>query len=398
MILENGTTSDNIDSGSTSVDERVSWASKVKAEFLNHASVDAPPELEDLIFELPYDKLGSPTNRSYFIKKMAEYILSSQGRLSEWPQYEPLIVKLALCSEITISIQYYHNYVFDAKAGVTNSLAIRKAVIQANLLKSWFFTYIRVSFSPYNLAEKVAERVDEAFNYTDMGQYIEGSFNSYEAYLERRVDKSIPYFQKDKNIDWAVIDHCIKIVKKHAKFSDFEISFLRSYFLRLYLVGSVLYRSYTVLLLDLLNECKENKQRLKKFAVYYGIMLQIVNDNSDFVPGYMQQDTKAKCQQDMQSDIRNKNITLPLILYLHFNPSEQTLIKKYLNSFKTKKYSERRETLIFEHIYPVLTEYAIPIGKTVASAADNLAPLELTSIARSNRFYQIVYDYFTYAI
>lgn len=158
--------------------------------------------------------------------------------------------------------------------------------------------------------------------------------------------------------------------------------------------------AFTNLLTDILSCDAKDKEKLQKFTAYYGIMMQVVNDNWDFVPGYMQQDTKAKCQQDMQSDIRNKNMTLPLVLYLHFNPSEQTLIKKYLNSFKTKKYSERREKLVFEAIRPILLGYCLPVGEALAACADGIVPEngDITGIARHNRFYRIIVDYLTYEI
>jgi len=404
MVSTHGTTADLMEGQQKKINadmrrEAEDWAEKVQLAFENAAGLGLPDEIEKLYREIPEKRLNSPTNRSFFFKKIAEHILKTSGKVDKWETLENVIVRLALLAEITISVQYYHNYIFDSKANVNNPLAIRETLIKGNLLKSWAFRYVESAFSEGDFRKKVAAVVDDIFNDTDAGQYIEGRYGSYEAYIHQRTNEMIPQFYQEKRIDKAVIEQCVAMVRQDVSdLSEQQVSHLRSYFLRVYLVSPSLYRGYVTLLCDLLGCPKAEKNKLLQFAAWYGLMMQVVNDNWDFVPGYLGHGTKAKNPEDMQSDLRNKNMTLPLLLYLHLYPSETTIIKKYLNSLKQKKYSERREKLVFEAILPVLLQYALPIGKAIAAQAaatlrqDSILK-PLLQIAEENRFYTIITEY-----
>ncbi len=385
--------------GKTNRLDRNSWAKKVKAEFQKYAQDDLPLELMKQVFEFPGSRLNSHSNRSYFVKSIAEYILTQQGRMSEWFEFEPLIIKLALCSEMMISVQYYHNFIFDGKRGVNTPLLIRETLIKGHLLKSWLFRYIDNAFSSDGLNSLVAKETDKAFNQTDIGQFIEGRYNSYEFYKKHELEnESFHCFSlSDKNIDWEVIESCVNILNERLDLSEFELFFLRMYYLRIYLTGSSLYSTFTGLLVCAFNFSDDNKKKLVKFSDYYGIMMQIVNDNNDFVPRYMDQDTKSKYPQDQQSDIRNKNITLPLFLFLYFNERSNSSILRTLEAEKYKGYSERREKRAFEEIVPLLNQYSIPIGEKIIEKAVNIINNDqilssITEIAYKNKFYEIILD------
>lgn len=379
--------------------EAEAWGEKVQLEYKKIQGLGLPKEIEALYHEVPEKRLNSPTNRSFFVKKIAEYILMVSGHRDQWAKYESQIVQLALLAEITIAVQYYHNYIFDRKAGVNTALAVRETLIKGNLLKSWTFRYIEKSFTDENFRKKVAAVIDNIFNDTDAGQYIEGRYGSYEAYINGRTNDMIPSFYEERDVDSTIVEQCVQLtLSKTEGLSEPQEQFLRSYFLRVHLVSPSLYRGYAVLLNELLGCSEEERNKILQFASWYGVMMQVVNDNWDFVPGYLGHGTKAKNPEDMQSDLRNKNITLPLFLYLHRFPTETTIIRKYLNSLKEKKYSERREKLVFEAILPVLLKDALPIGKTLANfastaIADHPVLTPLLQIAEENRFYNIITEY-----
>ncbi len=379
--------------------DKEAWAKKVKEEFQKHVQDNMlPPELGEEVFDLPKSRLNSHSNRSYFVKSIADYILRQQNREQEWEQYEPLIVKLALCSEIMITVQYYHNYIFDGKAGVTTPLLIRETLIKANLLKSWMFSYIDTAFSEHGYNKLIRDEIDRAFNLTDIGQYIEGRYNSFE-YYKRSLNSNelIDYYEFENkiiSIDWSVIYTCINLASERIKLDAAQQHFIKMYFLRLYLTGSALYASFSELLCMLFDTNIILSKRLSKFSNYYGIIIQGVNDNNDFVPSYMDQDTKAKFPQDQQSDIRNKNITLPLFISL-IKYMKNNIIEINLNSSKCKNYSESTEEEIYRFIRPILLEYSISLVQDIAKETcyfvlndKNLS--KLTDIAFDNRFYKII--------
>lgn len=381
--------------------DKEAWAKKVKEEFQKHVQDNMlPPELGEEVFDLPKSRLNSHSNRSYFVKSIADYILRQQNREQEWEQYEPLIVKLALCSEIMITVQYYHNYIFDGKAGVTTPLLIRETLIKANLLKSWLFRYIDTAFSEHGYDKLIRDEIDRVFNLTDIGQYIEGRYNSFE-YYKRSLNSNelIDHYEFENqiiSIDWSVIYTCINLTCERIELDAAQQHFIKMYFLRLYLTGSVLYETYVDVLSVIFNCTKTISINLQKFASYYGIMMQVVNDNNDFVPSYMEQDTKAKFPQDQQCDIRNKNITLPLSLYLCSTPVKG-VIWDYLNSTQNSNYNEKIEKEIFENILSTLNDYTIPIGEKIVEFANKDVFFDkklthITIIASNNRFYTIIYN------
>jgi len=375
------------------------WVKKVKAEYQKQAYDKLPRELEKLMFDLPSSRLNSHSNRSYFVKSIAYSILIEQNRIEEWAELEPLVIQLALCSEMMITVQYYHNFIFDGKNGVNTPLLVRETLIKSNLLKSWLFRYIDRAFSSFGYSTLIGREVDAAFNNTDIGQFIEGRYNSFEYFTKKELDNDIlnHFLFEDNEIDWNVIDDCISIVVKKSTFSNFEYLFLKLYFVRLYLISTALYQTNANVLISILKANEIDAEKTIKFSRYYGIMMQIVNDNNDFVPGYMDHDTKAKYPQDQQSDIRNKNFTLPLFLFFHYKGKGGSYIQSTLESQRYKGYSERREKLIFEEIKPVLVQYSIPIGVAIAEKAafyvnNNSHLTFLTKIANDNRFYRIIFN------
>jgi geranylgeranyl pyrophosphate synthase len=382
----------------SSVTDRDDWVKKVKAEYRKHAKDGLPKELETLVFSLPNERLNSHTNRSYFVKSIAKYILNSQGKLKDWPKYEPEIIKLAVCAEMMITVQYYHNYIFDGKNGVNTPLMIRETLVKSNLLKSWLFRYIdKAGFNP-NIIKSVRDNIDYAFNQTDIGQFIEGRYNSYEYYKLQSLENEYidHYLFQDKKIDWDVINDCISISTESLVLSNAQHVFIKLYYLRLYLISTSLYQTFVNIILEILPDGSVSQPDLYKFSAYYGIMMQIVNDNIDFVPGFLGQDTKPKFAQDQQCDIKNKNITLPLFWFLQQQPSVNSNILKVLNGPKNKGYSERRELLVFEEILPVLVNHSIPIGQKIATralsyVAGNSLLRELAAIATNNRFYKEIF-------
>ncbi|MBL7794337.1 MAG: polyprenyl synthetase family protein [Saprospiraceae bacterium] len=295
--------------------------------------------------------------------------------------------QLPFILEVIISVQYYHNQILDRKGGVTTHAAINDNLIMGNLLKDQLYRYIDNLGLEDTDRKKVVQSVRSIFEYVDIGQYIEKSCNTYEAY--RSGQWSHPFGNLDALVDANCIREVTEVIQSVHPIN--RTDYLHIYLQRIYLTNAILFKKATTLIATLLEVDQEIQQRADQFAGLFGMMQQVVNDNCDFVPSIHGEVTIAKNKEDAFCDLKNKLITLPLLIYLQRR--QQGPIYRYLESVD-ESFDERacfndmtRTTVIY---------YALAIVKKVKKLIikklDDKDLSQLCEVADNNRFYKYYYD------
>lgn len=269
--------------------------------------------------------------RAYFIRKMYEYVLWEQGIEKPSDKLEQLFkVKLGFIMEVTIVIQYLHNQIIDGKFGVKNLTTIKRNLIASNILREILFQYIHQEIEGYGhvTLEKVKKCISNILLYVDLGQRIEQEYNHYDSY-KQNLTLPICSSQIGLFTDLDCIRPIIDSIKKQVPNKG---DFVEGYFRRIYLTNGCFHTFMTQLVMDILDY--ENND-LACFSIIYGIAMQITNDIIDYIPPIEENhkgvtsNTVGKKATDSYSDLRNFNITLPLIFHLSENRNK--LIEKYLS-------------------------------------------------------------------
>ena len=133
------------------------------------------------------------------------------------------------------------------------------------------------------------------------------------------------------------------------------------------------------------------------YAYFVGILLQLINDCVDFVPSEYNPDNVANKLEDCFCDIKNKNITLPLI---HLLAAEEVkgkrLTEKLLNK-DIKSLIKKQELNVFKEICPFILNKTMKDCESIAViACQQLNPTDLsdqltgkTEIAFDNLFIRV---------
>ena len=200
----------------------------------------------------------------------------------------------------------------------------------------------------------------------DFGQYLEKNYCTYEQFIWN-IPK-LPKFPKSikKLIDFDFIEQVLELVNSEIEYPKEKLGFLKLYMIKIYLTCAKLFHLSTELILELVGYNGEEKENIINFSKYYGLMRQLVNDNSDFIPSNLFQPSVAKNNIDAFSDLKNNNITLPLQIYL--SNSKICLIHDMLQK-KSFNLTSKEEEMIFLKMLPYLKKKTIPIGKAVGAKA-----------------------------
>ena len=352
-------------------------------------------------FSILEKKLNSPPFRGFFTYAISQY-LQSEGGSSYWHKetseakyfYE---TQLPLIVEIVIAIQYYHNQILDGKGGVNDSNGINDNLTDGNLLERQLFAYIEGSVSE-SIQYKITKCLRNIFDYVDIAQKIEKHCNTYENWLHpERIAHPFSTIIK-KVIDPEIIDCAIEITRLYTSVSQEKLAFLKCYFERIYLLNAVLFRAITQFLCECF--CKKDEQ-LIKFASGFGILQQIVNDISDFVPKEFSKNNPGKNAEDALSDFKNGNITLPL--FIHLGEDRDSTLHIYLKKGKNQL-SAQEEPQIVEELIKKLSIYrAMRVPKCMKGNMikylnkENSKLLEdAINIVENNEYYRFFYDHQCY--
>lgn len=350
-------------------------------------------------FRLLKDKVTGLPLRGYFIQKIYDYLQHQYPDAGDLTSKKLFPGTLPFVIETVISIQYYHNQILDGKAGVTHIRKIHDNMIVGNLLKEHLYEYIHQKMD--QATAKVVERyIRQMFKYTDIGQYIEKNFTTYAQYLVHGDSTRTPFEgELSKFLDAEVLDFIMRLSNHAQEENESNAPFLRLYFQKIYLICATLFKLSARLIVELMGIDPE-KEKLAKFATYHGMMRQLVNDNCDWTPSEFNHSTVAKTPEDAFSDLRNKNVTYPLFLYLQ---RHNGVIKDYLEG-KESGFCVGEQRLYFEKIIEsgsmkASMDLAKRIGKYGLSFLEENNPhkwffVDISRIAEFNKYYYhfIQYD------
>lgn len=299
---------------------------RVRLELEYFKSMGFHPELDEQLFSLVNRRFGGTPLRAFFVAQMHTYIcenrLSIRNKLKQQSgDHKLFTTQLPFIFELIISIQYLHNQVLDQKAEVNTPEKVNQNLLHANLLKDLLYDYIDREFSGIT-ADLIRQYTRKAFQLVDLGQYLEKRWNTIE-HFEASVD--IPDYRLSADIEQQIdlspinpfIDHIRKVIPRtHWEFADL-------YLKRIYLTCAALFVLATDLLLALTKTKGKVAIQARAFAVSYGMMRQLVNDNADLIPSQFELTTNAKNVEDAFSDVKNGNVTLPILLHLCKIPNSE---------------------------------------------------------------------------
>lgn len=294
--------------------------------FLEPYQLFLDAKLEKYCFHLLRRRMKTHPLRAFFIRKIVEYSLEELGKTpDDHPTlYSFFTEKLGFILEVVLVIQYLHNQILDGKYGVTTIQDINRNLIAGNILREILFKYIWSETGVY--AGTVSNTVAEIFLLVDLGQRIDKELNHYEAY-----QKNEWALLWENGLDTKIRLDCIQPVLEEVKSElSNKAEFVDFYFKRIYLTNVSLFTYSTQVTLQLLNVEGELKENILDFSSCYGLVVQVVNDVIDFSPPHAKAETVGKKSTDAYSDLRNKNITLPLIY--HLEKGYNRLIERYLNT------------------------------------------------------------------
>lgn len=290
--------------------------------------------LEDSFFQMVENRIKGKPLRAYFIIKLFDYVkaLSKsqwKRRLSNTSSDRLFHQKIPFIFEVIISIQYLHNQILDGKASVNTPEKINTNLLKANLLKDLLYEYIEDSFN-WKIGGIIRKTVRTAFQLVDYGQYVEKNWNNYQVFQQPGLIEKFQLGAKANS--FIQLEGAMPFMEQLRKeVPDYCWPFTELYLKRIYLTCGALFQLGADLILELTDYKGEQKDNIRKFSICYGLMRQLINDNADFVPSSFNLDTKSKTSSDAFSDLRNQNITLPLLLYLleksTINPFQQYLDK-----------------------------------------------------------------------
>lgn len=323
--------------------------------------------LEVEIFQLLDRKVNNLPLRGYFAKKLVDYMLE-EYHIPETSVIRQLFPgKIPFILEVVITIQYYHNQILDGKGGVTDPDRIKQNLILSNLLKEQLYQYIDQAV-PENYKSLVTDFVRKIFKYTDIGQWMEKRFNTYDFLMSDKKAQN-PF---SPEIEQIIDETSVRLLMEKAKELlnrniEFD-GFLELYFIRIFLVSGTFFQFTTQLLKKILvpEHLDTDFRAIEKFSAFYGIMLQLVNDNCDWMPSRFEHRTVAKNYDDAFCDLKNRNVTFPIFAYLLDNNG---LIKNYLESEHTEIPEGMQNDLFFEILESGAMKKAIHFGKIVGKEA-----------------------------
>ncbi len=393
-------------------------------------------ELDALVFDLPLQRTKTKLVRSFFVWGIGSYIdeVSKTEGCKIWePEDKNLFTeKLPFIAEMILCLQYADNQIFDKKKGVTTDIKTRNNILSHNLLERALFEYIRKNLSDATLVEEFTKTT---LNLADVGQYIEGTYNSFEYYdgimpRHKKGENKLPSFSEIRPF-LDLIDFEVFVKDFKSVFPQPYKNFVHLYMLRIALTSSALFVQFSDLVMKLKRYNGEHKKNVLLYAFMLGVVFQLVNDINDFVPSAYEKRTLAKNASDCFSDIKNKNITLPILIHLLNNDAYQQLDLTKLNNFvkikppflestidiaqfrilnlleKGFNISPEEEKDLLLEISPVLLQYSMPIAQKWAEEStafldtENIPGqllTELLEIAYDNQYYRYIQSMYSKSI
>ncbi len=363
------------------------------------ASIYCTESVDESSFGLFNKRLDGVTVRSYFTQKIYDYVIfcASKEKYTLKEHEEKVFkIKLPYIMEGVMTILYHYNQLWDGKNNIKpqNQPEVH---IGANLLRTALLKY--VYNGPLNdqyKCELMYKVIERSIHYVDAGQYIDKYGNNYDCFLGLETKRN-----KVKNEE----DLISKETAEFINLSPFETviediqsdipdkkNFIELYFKRLYLISSSLFRIVSEFIMDSIEYFGKQRKKIIQFAEYYGMMMQIVNDNADFAP---EKGTASKMLKDVFSDLKNYNITLPLMYHLS-SENRCGFIQRFLETNESS-YLENYNKILKEIVTSGAIFKSIEIGKSLARMGRKMLIdkkedstkflIQMLSIAFKNRYY-----------
>ncbi|MEN0003043.1 MAG: hypothetical protein AAF798_02825 [Bacteroidota bacterium] len=300
-------------------DERKALNDRVWQELLLFKKTDYHAAINEHLFTLVDQRFSGNPLRAFFVDQMYAYLKENKAiRKGKRLPKAIFHTKLPFIFELIISIQYLHNQVLDQKAGVQTTTAINANLLNANLLKDLLYQYIDQSFDA-KTAKIIRRYVLKTFQVVDLGQCIEKEWNTYDCFIH---NNDIPAHPLPEPIEQLIeidrLEPFLRLLERSIPKNRWDYTAL--YLKRIYLTCASLFVLATKLLIELTGASERIGQQAIQFSVCYGMMRQIINDNADVIPSQLELTTRSKLSEDAFSDVKNKNITLPVLLHLVEQP------------------------------------------------------------------------------
>lgn len=353
-------------------------------------SLSYQTEIRELAFSLLRKRLNGSPVRAFFVHQIYQYVKEAMGKASKKRHSSldhQLSQQLPFVFEVVITIQYLHNQILDKKSGITNEEQIARNLIAANYLKELLYEYIETYFTA-KYARCITHYVRRCFKYVDFGQLLEKNWNTFEQFqsVDFFTENKIPQ-EIDQFIRLEVVNQFIDKLYKELPLEKWAFTHL--YLKRIYLTCAALFVLATEAILELTGYCGTASKNLLNFSICYGLMRQVVNDNADAIPSTLNLSTHSKNPADAFSDLKNQNLTLPLIFYLAEN--QNTALQNFLQQGHTQ-ISQSQEAAFFDDLQSSFALYkSIQNNKILGELAISWLNPEFTATAFLTDSCEIVY-------
>ncbi|MFN0037023.1 MAG: hypothetical protein ACKVUS_18365 [Saprospiraceae bacterium] len=351
-------------------------------------------------FNIPYTRFEKdPPLRGYFPIVFQSYIQGEGGRVNLSNHF--MNIQLPFILELLISVLYYDNQIFDKKYGVVDNATISENLVRRNRLYDGLLRYARKNIKDKEISDELTDLIQEMHEMVSMGQEWERKYNHYDSWKSPKPMDAEAYFKlSGRKIDLALVRDVRKVVESAHPIPMGQNQFLDAYLSRIYLTNASLFSKTAEFVLRHTNLQEEAKENLLHFSGVFGMLLQIVNDNADFVPASEGLTTSAKMSNDALSDLRNQNITLPIALHL-IRSGDGGQVAVFLKSGGDPAVCLEDEVYSKELAASYAIYYSMRIGKDLEKDALALLSREnpayenfknMTGVAGNNRFYRYFYD------
>ncbi len=362
------------------------------------------------LFPLLNARINNLGIRSFFVHTIFQYVREQavKEEIKLLPYQEVWFdTKLPFVAETMIAVQYYENVILDGKGGLLkrapenpdgtyNRTKLHDRLIGGHYVKDSLYDYIdECIFDPqdYERIRMTQKAVRRIFQYVDLGQTVQMEYGTFENFLTNYKDQVKITPDVDAFIKKDIIDYCWKIIQEQGITEDQKV-FTSNYLRRIYLTSGALYGVLVELVMDLVGYHRRERENIVHFALYFGIVGQIVNDINDFTPPEANIFTVSKRPEDAFSDLLNDNITLPLIFYFSAQSGTDTI--------QDLQHLSTSPSILLEKLAPALQPtraMADLLGKHTEAflRADNIwctILRDMTSITKveSNQFYKAIHQ------
>lgn len=355
--------------------------------------------LKGVIFPLLRQRMKSMGVRSFFVYGVAQYTAECAEKegleLLGKPDSNLFNTQLPFLAEGIIAVQYYENQILDGKGGLYQDgeyrmERIHNNVIAGHFVKDFLYQYVEDAMFPddddaaYRSTMRQLRRI---FQLVDLGQAFQDKWGTFEALKSSKKSMIHISAEAEAYIKTEIIAQYWSAVKKQGMQEDMRI-FTENYLRRISITSGALFALMAELVMDLLGYNGRERENIIQFGIHIGMTGQIVNDINDMVPKDYKQSTVSKIPEDAFADIRNNNVTLPLIF--HFNAHLNSNMQQLDN--RRKKSPDELVKLLQDPVdaaRQVAVVMAKQANKLIQGNSETAALLrDMNSITYNNRYFE----------